>query len=244
MPVAQKLRCRVEQLINHGEHVYSVELLPERRAPTFRPGQFLHLALDEYDPSGFWPDSRVFSIASAPAANSRLRISYSVRGRFTTRMERELQVGCWVWIKLPFGEFEIDDTQDAVLFAGGTGITAFTAFLDGLTLEYRKNIYLIYGARNSNLLIYRYLIEQQAKLVPQFRYQLFVEHPDTRVEDLADDLAVIPGRICIDTIWPRISLLEHAEYYISGPPTMLAALSSDLHARGVRPDAIGMDAWE
>ena len=32
----------------------------------FKPGQFLHLALDAFEPGGFWPESRVFSIASAP----------------------------------------------------------------------------------------------------------------------------------------------------------------------------------
>ena len=54
MAVVQKFRCRVDKIIDFGEHVYQVHLRPERPLPRFRPGQFLHLALDSYDPSGFW----------------------------------------------------------------------------------------------------------------------------------------------------------------------------------------------
>ena len=34
---------------------------------------------------------------------------------------------------MPYGDFVIDGAADVVLFAGGTGITAFTAFLEDLT---------------------------------------------------------------------------------------------------------------
>src|SRR5262245_19686731 len=124
MPAAQKLSCRVERIVDHGDRVYTVTLRPERPAPKFRAGHFLHLALDGYDPTRFWPESRVFSIASAPSDRSRLRLSYSVRGRFTTRMETELVEGRDLWIKMPYGDFVVNPHSDAVLFAGGTGITA------------------------------------------------------------------------------------------------------------------------
>ena len=91
MAVVQKLICTVEKILNHGEQIYTLDLEPERALPRFQPGQFLHLALDDYDPSGFWPESRVISIASSPSQRRNLRISYSVRGRFTARMEKELR---------------------------------------------------------------------------------------------------------------------------------------------------------
>ena len=130
--MTQKLACRVEQIVAHGDGVYTLALRPERPAPRFRAGQFLHLALDPYDPTRFWPDSRVFSIASPPSQPDLLRISYSVRGRFTARMERELVEGQQVWIKMPYGDFVIGGGADVVLFAGGTGISAFTAYLESL----------------------------------------------------------------------------------------------------------------
>jgi len=65
MATPQKLRCRIQKITDHGDHVYTADLSPERPLPRFKPGQFLHLTLDDYDPSGFWPESRVFSIASS-----------------------------------------------------------------------------------------------------------------------------------------------------------------------------------
>src|SRR5438046_208202 len=144
MAVVQRLACQVERLIQHGGRVYTIVLRPERPAPVFRPGQFLHLALDPYDATGFWPESRVFSIASSPTERNRLCITYSAAGRFTTRMEAELAEGRHVWVKMPYGEFVVRKTTDVALFAGGTGITAFTDFLDGPALATTTSYFLAY----------------------------------------------------------------------------------------------------
>jgi ferredoxin-NADP reductase len=246
MPVAQKIRCRVDRLIDHGDHVYTVDLVPERRAPQFRPGQFLHLALDEYDPSGFWPDSRVFSIASSPSQRERLRISYSVQGRFTARMEQELREGQRVWVKLPYGEFFISDLCDVVLFAGGTGITPFTAFLEGLTPENRRNIYLVYGARTSRLLIYRELVEERAKTIPLLHPFYFVERDIDKPGSIAGETksGETIGRLSVTAVWDKIKSPFETLYYVSGSPSMLKAISQDLSSRGISSGSIKIDAWE
>ena len=66
MAVVRKIACAVAKVTDHGERVYTVELETATPVPRFTPGQFLHLALDDYEPGGFWPESRVFSIASSP----------------------------------------------------------------------------------------------------------------------------------------------------------------------------------
>ncbi|MCL4487623.1 MAG: FAD-dependent oxidoreductase [Chloroflexi bacterium] len=246
MAVAQKIRCRVERLVNHGDHVYTVELVPERRVPLFRPGQFLHLALDDYDPAGFWPESRVFSIASSPRQRERLEISYSARGRFTARMERELEPGRPVWVKLPYGDFVIEDDQDIVLFAGGTGITAFTAFLDNLTTEFHHDLYLAYGARSKDLLIYRDLVEARRKALPFLHVSYSVEQAGEERQPLEDKAMATEGvgRLSVRSVWPHLEAPFASAYYLSGPPMMLATLTEDLRARGISSVAIRMDAWE
>ena len=57
-------------------------------------------------------------------------------------------------MKLPYGEFVVDSTRDAVLFAGGTGVTAFTAFLQSLQPEQAPRVLLFYGARKPELFVY------------------------------------------------------------------------------------------
>jgi ferredoxin-NADP reductase len=239
MPVTQKLNCVVERVVDHGERVYTLALRPERPVPRFRAGQFLHLALDPYDPSGFWPESRVFSIASPPAQRDTVRITYAVHGRFTARMESDLVEGRQLWIKMPYGDFVIDSRADVALFAGGTGITAFTAFLEDMTPAGNQSVTLAYGARTNHLLIYRDILERCARRLPSLDVAYFVEHGGH-----GDPPAVNSGRVSVEAVWPRLRRPFDTTYYISGPPPMLKTIGQDLRARNISPEAIHIDAWE
>jgi ferredoxin-NADP reductase len=232
----QKLRCRVEEIVAHGGQVYSLILIPEHPAPRFQPGQFLHLALDEYNPGDFWPDSRSFSIASAPAERDRLRITFAVKGRFSSRMEAELHPGRDVWVKLPYGEFIVEAGSETCLLAGGTGITAFTAFLSTLGPDLLCPITFFYGARRSDLLIYRPQVEAAAKICPRL-------HPIFLIEE-GQDSGCLSGRIDLNLIWRSLSDPLAVTYYLSGPPVMLKTLSVDLAERGVARERVRLDAWE
>ena len=239
MAVTQKLASVVERIVAHGDRVYTVHLRPERPVPRFRAGQFLHLALDPYDPTGFWPESRVFSIASSPGERDAVRITYAVHGRYTDRMERELAEGRRVWIKMPYGDFVVDGGADVMLFAGGTGVTAFTAFLEGLAAGDEPSVGLAYGARTSDLLIYRDVVERCAARLPLLVVSYFVEEAGA-----GDPPAAIPGRISVDAVWAQIGRPFETQYYISGPPPMLRSIGDDLRGRHISPEAIHIDAWE
>ncbi len=248
MSLARKLSCTVESIVDHGGGVYTVDLAPASLLPSFKPGQFLHLTVDDYDPSSFWPESRVFSIASSPLDRKRIRICYSVKGRYTTKMEQVLQVGSEVWIKLPYGEFVIDPADAVVLIAGGTGISAFTAFIEALKPEHPRSVWLVYGARNPELLLFRDMILRQAANGADFRVLLFTE---TGSEQLASELAglpkppiCLPGRISLDAVWSHVDQAAEKVFYLSGPPIMLNTLSAALAARGIAPANIRTDAWE
>ncbi len=245
MSTPQKLRCQVQKITDHGDHVYTVELLPVSRAPRFRPGQFLHLALDQYDPSSFWPESRVFSIASSPAQRNDLRISYSVRGRYTARMENELQEGRMVWVKLPYGDFVIRDAGNVVLLAGGTGITAFIAFIDSLDNAFHNRVLLAYGARKPELLLCRDLIDDKAGTDNGFRVFYFVESDDNLSDSTQkQSTEFLRGYLSLEAIWSQLKNPREATYYIAGPPAMIQALTENLLKKDIAPEMIKVDAWE
>jgi len=239
--VPRKIRCKIDKIIPHGEGVYTVEFVPERKAPRFKPGQFLHLALDHYDPSSFWPESRVFSIVSSPAQRDRLKISYSVIGRFTTRMEQELVENDRVWVKMPYGNFTITDGKDVVLFAGGTGITAFTSFLESLTGEFQRQVTLFYGARSNDHLIYHDKIEEWVRANSQIQTYYFIEN--FRNSETAS-VNVMSGRISVSKAWLKITNPLDSNYFLSGPPAMLKAITIDLQTHQVQKKSIHIDAWE
>lgn len=247
MSLPRKIRCQVDLIVDHGNHVYSVDLIPAKPVPEFRPGQFLHLTVDDYDPSGFWPESRVFSIASSPHERGRLRICYSVVGTYTRKMERTLRPGAVVWIKLPHGSFTIDDKRDATLIAGGTGVSAFVAFIDGLAPGYPHAVRLVYGVRTPELLLFREEILRQAASVPRFTAAFFSEAGDeawTRSSGGAPaGTEYYSGRIALSVACPELTVSHDRVFYLSGPPPMLRALGAQLQAHGVAQDDIRNDAW-
>lgn len=240
MAVTAKVRCTVQRIVDHGRRVYTLDLLPQKPIPRFLPGQFLHLAIDQYQPADFWPDSRIFSIASPPADRNLLRITYSVVGSFTTRMERELCEGRQVWVKLPYGEFRIGPGRDAVLFAGGTGITAFTAFLEGLTAHNSQRITLFYGAADGDLLIYRPLTERVKHQLKQVQVFYFSEERPRGDSEWEPDHI---GRLSVATAWRLIPEPSQSAYYLSGPPRMLTSMTQQLLEQKLPREAIHIDAW-
>lgn len=239
MGTPQKLKCSVSSVIDHGDHVYTLALVPQPPpAPRFKAGQFIHLALDPYDPTGFWPESRVFSIASSPQERGKLQVTYSVRGKYTERMEKELVAGGDVWVKMPYGDFIIDSKGPVVLFAGGTGITAFAAFLSGMPFGPHCPVTLFFGARQRRLLCYQSLVEKCRQNVKGFKAYYFLDSEEQLTEN------EIRGLISIDHAWRLISDPLHAKYYLSGPPPMISVLSTQLREMGITGSSILVDAWE
>lgn len=248
MPNPAKTKAVITQVLEHGQGIYSVKMKTLGPAPRAKPGQFLHLTVDDFDPAGgYWPESRVFSIASAPDA-AELEIVYSVKGKYTRRMEERLEVGREVWIKLPYGDFIIDAAvgtgQDAVLIAGGTGLSPYLPYLQTIrTADARSNsIKLYYGVRRNSMLLARELL---GALVVAGLIDLHVD-----VEDEAPD-ARIPspgrarqGRLDIDAIIRESEHLKRPVFFISGPPAMIISFKERLGASGVESGRIKIDEWE
>lgn len=239
MATPRKIRCTVSRIQSHGDHVYTLELIPDKQLPVFEAGQFLHLTIDPYDPSDFWPESRAFSIASHPRQRDRIEIVYSTIGSYTHRMEAELGEGSEVWIKLPYGEFVVAADRDLVLIAGGTGISAFTSFLRDIdpARNDAPRVHLVYGARSSELLLYAEEFRVKARSCERFTISLVSEQA-------AADPSIATGRISVDAIWDSVPEVPDRAFYLSGPPPMISAISEALRRRGVTPDRIRIDAWE
>ena len=74
--LAKKYRSKIESIANPFEDIYTLELSTNRGKFKYKPGQFLHLAIDSsYDGVGQWPDSRCFSMQSSPSEKN-IRITY------------------------------------------------------------------------------------------------------------------------------------------------------------------------
>lgn len=238
-----KIKCTVFSIDTHSDSVFTVKLKPTRRLPRFKPGQFLHLALDSYDPTGgYWPESRVFSIASAPF-DSEITIAYAVKGKFTLRMQKEIDIGMDVWIKLPYGHFVVSSAPDeeVVLVAGGTGITPFIPFLlKEINNPSGKKISLVYGVRRPELLIFDDVITKALSNLNGFRLYAFCEEQANAISQFP----VTNGILTIDAVLQAATNPLKAVFYFSGPVEMINTFKNGLRDTGINDTKIHIDEWE
>jgi ferredoxin-NADP reductase len=242
-----RIPATVESIDAHGDGVYAVSLRPAKRLPKFRPGQFLHLAIDPFDPEGgFWPESRVFSIASAPASTT-VTIVYSVKGHYTSRMRNELAPGKEVWIKLPYGDFAIQSSstedRDVVLVAGGTGVSPYVPFIETELASARcGTIRLVYGVRRPEHLLFAETMSRGAKTCSRFSIDLFVEQ--AAEEELIEGATHRSGAITLEHLLHVGSTANKPVFFLSGPPGMIRTFKLGLVSNGVSPSDIRIDEWE
>ena len=242
MPTPVKLPAKVETIIQHTEDVKSFIMSPLKRCPDFRPGQFLHLAIDEYDPSFPWPESRVFSIANSPTRREKIRITFSIKGKFTQRMYDEVHMGDVLWLKLPYGRFLFsEDSTDIVLIAGGTGITPFVSFLEyAIDNEIDANIRLYYGVRSWEYLIFDSLLGECEQELRNFLCHIFIEN--TAIINIYD--IVSKGMLSIKKILSDTIENRNAVYYLSGPQQMILSFRKELMVNDISEHKIIIDEWE
>jgi ferredoxin-NADP reductase len=229
MPVVRKYKCEVVSVEKQAENIFTAEFCSLDGKFRYLPGQFLHLALDEYDPSEAWPDSRCFSIQTSPVEKN-LKITYSVKGTFTVAMAETLKPGKQVWLKLPYGELFAKDhsKENTVFISGGTGITPFLSlFTDPSFAEY-KNPKLYAGFRTKSLDIYGKELEIALGFCPALIAKKYYDDRD--------------GKINIEKVFSENG--TGSDYFISGPPAMIKTFSEYLKNKGVPESGILSDDWE
>jgi len=209
----------------------------------FKPGQFLHLAIDPYDPSFNWPESRVFSIANSPSRHDQIDILVSPKGVFTHRMIKELKEGSEVWIKLPYGifDFKAAENSSIVLIAGGTGVSPFISFLESLTdtpANY-NNVRLIYGVRDPELIVFDDFLSECIVKLPRFELNIYCEKTGNHVQ-----FKLNTGMIPVEKIVNEAIHLPNPVFYLSGPPAMILHFETELKAAGIPENKILFDKWE
>jgi ferredoxin-NADP reductase len=241
-----KTKARISRLINVDDQLFALDLIPEKRIPKFKAGQFLHLALDEYDEQGgYWPDSRVFSIASPPGSNT-ISLFFSVKGEFTQRMADELFRGKTVWLKFPYGNFIIEEhireASDLILVAGGTGIAPFLSGLLSIKkVNPNQQIQLVYGIRKQEYLLHIKQLRAIVQQIPTLKISLFME--EKSLIELSN-CKIKEGKISQTFLEELVKKCDNPITFLSGPPEMMNTCRATLLAGGQKRESIIIDEWE
>ncbi|MCF8261065.1 MAG: FAD-dependent oxidoreductase [Melioribacteraceae bacterium] len=227
MSLIKKTISKVEDIENKIKDIYTITL-STRKKIKYKPGQFLHLSLEQYDPSFPWPESRCFSFQSSPS-DELLKITYSVKGAFTQRMSNTLSIGDEIWLKLPYGDlFQRGHSLDNCVFiAGGTGVSPFLSLFNSSEFVEYHNPRLYIGFRGKEYNLFENNFERAKNINDSLEINYFYES--------------INGILDIDSI-----LKENGPqtYFISGPPLMIKKFKNYLTESGVPENKILIDEWE
>jgi len=171
-PWRKGIVTRIEDF-THNTRRFWIEV-PELEAFDFAPGQFITLDLPIHEkPNKRW---RSYSIASWPDGSNVLEliIVLAEDGLGTPYIFNEIKVGSELTFRGPQGVFVLPEQldKDIFLICTGTGIAPFRSMVQHIYLNKIpfKNIYLIFGCRKKeDLLYYEELKELQNKL-PGFQF--------------------------------------------------------------------------
>jgi ferredoxin-NADP reductase len=227
MAMVRKYRSRVVSVAQAMEGVFTVIFESLDKKYKFKPGQFLHLTVDSYDPAMAWPESRCFSIQSPPA-DSDIKITFSKKGTFTKRMSSELTVGKEVTLKMPYGDLfqKAHKKENAIFIAGGTGITPFLSLFNDKHFEEYQDARLYLGIRNQRSHIYQDDLNKALVLNSSLKVQIVNQATNglMKIEQIIKDNE------------------KDSTYFVSGPPGMITYVKDNLTKNDVRD--IRTDDWE
>lgn len=225
--MVRKQEAEVVNISQEIEGIYKLELKSLGKPFVYLPGQFLHLAIDAYDPSNNWPESRCFSMQSSPQEET-IRITYTITGSYTKRMADELKIGSKVMLKLPFGDLFSKEHHKykSVFIAGGTGITPFLSLFTDPSFKDYTNPRIYLGFRSKEYNIYNEELNHLSNLSKYVKF--FYQDID--------------GIIDINQIFRENSV--DSSYFISGPQMMIKTFKKSLMNLGVTENNILTDDWE
>ena len=201
----------------------------------FQPGQFAWIKLAH---SPFTLEEHPFSFSSSAERPDRLEFGIRELGDFTSRVG-EIAPGTAAFLDGPHGAFSIDrhPAVGYVFIAGGVGITPILSFLR--TMADRRDprpILLIYGEKALAHVPYlEALDELKQRLDLQVVYVLEEPPPDWSGETGFVDGDLL-DRWLPEEEFPR-------QFFVCGPPPMMASVHAALLERGVPEAKIEMEKF-
>ena len=205
---------------------------------TFLPGQFLSFSA-EIDGR---PIKRSYSIASSPTQRDyvELTVKREEHGAESRYLHDSVAVGDLLEVKGPSGVFTFtgSETDSIVLIAGGVGITpmmCITRFLTDRT--YRGDIFLLYGVRDPQQLIFCEEIEYLRKRHANFHFVATMSDAD------GTDWTGAKGLITKEFIANSVPDIARRRVHVCGPPQMTEAVQWALAELGIPKEKIKTEAF-
>lgn len=246
----------------HMQCSFYLEPTDAAALPAFRPGQYLTLALQVPDTRAHAPPAtrttprtitRCYSLSDRPEP-SRYRITVKrvpappdsagwPPGLASNHLHDRVQVGDVLTVKAPAGQFCIDPDPSlpVVLIAGGIGITPMLSMLAWCVAEQpQRAVHLYYGLRNGQE--HAFKSELQGLSQSRSAIQLTVAYSRPGPDDVLGQDFQHAGHVDLDLLRRTLPHTRH-QFYVCGPPLMMATLVPALQQWGVAQSDIHYEAF-
>ena len=253
----RKLRVESDAFEDHARTQRSLILAPMDGQPLldFVPGQYLTLSLDlaasPTEPKQMivrcyslsdQPNTKTYRITvkRMPAPSTLPGVPSGVASSFIHDI---VKVSDLLSVKAPAGQFVLDKTSDApaVFIAGGIGVTPIISMISwSLAHQPKRRLYLFYGARNSSDHAFKALLERLAQSHTNFTLNVLYGAP--RAEDVEGQDFQHVGFVDL-ALLKRVLPHGRHQFYVCGPPAMMAALVPALADWGVPKSDIHFESF-
>jgi Na+-transporting NADH:ubiquinone oxidoreductase subunit F len=219
----------------------------------------------EWDQYNMWslkmkndePIFRAYSMANHPAEGNIVMLNIRIASPPWDRVKNQFmdvnpgicssyvfsrKPGDKVTISGPYGEFFIKPTEkEMVYIGGGAGMAPLRSHVFHLfhTMKTNRKVSYWYGGRSSRELFYTEDFRKIEKDFPNFSYHIALSDPQP--EDNWDGPTGFIHQVVLDNYLKSHPEPEEIEYYLCGPPQMLAAVMKMLDNLGVPNENIAFD---
>lgn len=211
-----------------------------------------HFDLWRYTSKTDEPVSRAYSMANYPDEKGIIKLNVRIASPPPSAPNAppglmssyifNLKPGDDVTISGPYGEFFARETDNEMIFiGGGAGMAPMRSHIfDQLKrLDSQRKISFWYGARSLREAFYIEEFEKLAREHDNFSFTLALSDP--LPEDEWDGPTGFIHKVLYDRYLKDHEAPEDCEYYLCGPPPMIAAVNRMLDNLGVEPENILFD---
>ncbi|HPF99233.1 MAG TPA: NADH:ubiquinone reductase (Na(+)-transporting) subunit F [Kiritimatiellia bacterium] len=155
-----------------------------------------------------------------------------------------LKPGDKVWLSGPFGEFFAKETErEMVYIGGGAGMAPLRSHILDLfrTRKTKRKVSFWYGARSLREMFYQEDFEKIARENPNFSFHVALSEP--LPEDNWKGPTGFIHNVVLENYLKNHDDPTEIEFYLCGPPPMIAAVNKMLYDLGVEKDMIAFDEF-
>jgi ferredoxin-NADP reductase len=214
------------------QRTYNVKSIRFSRPASFdyRPGQFMFISVKSGQGELL---KKPFTISSSPTERDIIEFTKKLSDHPFSRALSVLEVGDWVAIDGPYGDFTFEGEFERIgMLSGGIGITPLRSICRYcLDTNLKTKIRLLYGNRTEEDIVFRKEFEEMQKLSMNLKVVFAVDEASKAWNGYV-------GRIDAEMVKKEIPDYLETVFYTCGPPAMVEAMERLLNDLGLHEEQI------